>query len=141
MGRLKPWYKYLFITASNFWGRLEPSHQTILSWVFVKYFYSWKPCCNYVFHIFPLIYISKKEKNEYDFHRVVNCFYKFWLSLVPRKVLIYCRQSVSLLFSIVSRYGQNFRQNQDPLWRASRGNIEPNQTSTMEVFARIVKSH
>ena len=39
----------LFITASDFWSRLEPSQWIILGWVFVKCSYFLKPYCNYVF--------------------------------------------------------------------------------------------
>ena len=56
------WCKFLFITTSDFEGRLELSHQTILDWIFVKFSYFLKPCCNYVFQVYPLTYIKKREK-------------------------------------------------------------------------------
>ena len=40
---------------------------------------------------FPLLSISKKEKDEGDFLTGILSFYKFWLSLFLRKVLIYCQ--------------------------------------------------
>ena len=54
------WWRFLFITASNFWRGLEPSHRTNLGWIFVKCSDSLKLCCNYSFYV-SLLSISKKE--------------------------------------------------------------------------------
>ena len=67
------WCTFLFITVSEFWPKLEPSHQTILSWVLFKCCYFLKPCCNYVFLV-SLLSVSMKGKDECDFHRWVPAF-------------------------------------------------------------------
>ena len=54
------WCVLLFTTASNFWWRLEPSHRTILGWLFLKCSYFLKRYCKYVFRVSPLS-IAKKE--------------------------------------------------------------------------------
>ena len=112
------WCAFLFTTANDFWRRLEPSHRTIVGWVFVKWSYFLKHCCNYLFQVF-LLSISKKEKDEYDFHTgwsfsqilAESCSWKgLILSLITSLlVVIY----ISKIFDSV--------QNLDPLWRASRG--------------------
>ena len=84
------WCIFLFIIASNFCLRLEPFYQTILGWVCVKCSYFLKPCCNYIFQ-FYLLSISKKEKDECEFHAGVLRFYKFWLEFYFTKVLFYRR--------------------------------------------------
>ena len=61
---------------TNFWRGLAPSHWTILGWVFVKCSYFLKPYCNYVFQV-SLLSISKKDKDQCDFHEEIFLFYKF----------------------------------------------------------------
>ena len=78
------------------------SLQTVLVWVFVKCSYLLKPYWNYVFRV-SLLSISKRQKNEYNFHAGVLCCYKFLLRLVLKKVLCYRHQIVCLLLFIVPK--------------------------------------
>ena len=92
----------LFITASDFCCRLEPTLQTIFGWVFVKDSYFLKPCCDYVFQV-SFLSISKKFKDKCDFHRVVFCYYKFWPSRFLKMVLLYCWSPVCFLLFIAPK--------------------------------------
>ena len=51
---------FLFITTTDFWRRLEPSHRTILGSVLAKCSYFLKACCNYVSFY---LYIKKRKMN------------------------------------------------------------------------------
>ena len=81
-------YLFLFwtyLTASDFWWRLELSHQTILGWVFFKCSYFLKSCCNYcMFSKFPSFYQRKREMNV-TFAREVFAFTYFdWVLFLKR---------------------------------------------------------
>ena len=70
------WCTILFITASDFWRRLEPFHRTILGRIFVKCSYFLKHFCSYVFQV-SLLSLSKKEKDERDFQTEFFAFTYF----------------------------------------------------------------
>ena len=106
------WCKLLFITASGFLWRLEPSHRTVLGWVFVKCSYFLKLCCNYIFQIF-LLSISKKERWRWLSH------WNFLLLQIPGWDLFLER---SYLPSITSPLVViHSSQKCNPLWRTGRG--------------------
>ena len=84
---------------------------------------------------FPLLSISKKEKDEGDFLPGILSFYKFWLSLFLGKVLIYCQQPVCLLLFIVQKYG--ILAKISIFYGGQReAHLEPIRTSTMELFSQ-----
>ena len=55
---------HISVYNSGFCQRLDPSHQTILGWVFVKCSYFLKPCCIYAPEV-SLLSIARKEKDEW----------------------------------------------------------------------------
>ena len=63
------WCTFLFITASDFWRTLEPSHQTILGWAIVKRSYFLKPCRKVPFYIY-----QRKRKMNVTFEEVFFAF-------------------------------------------------------------------
>ena len=67
----------------------------------LKCSFSLKPYCN--FSSFPLVYIKERERLIWFSHGS-SLLYKFWLSLVLRKTLIYYWRLVCLLLFIVPRY-------------------------------------
>ena len=75
---------------------------------------------------FLLIYIKETERWMW-LHAGIFCFYKFWLSLVLRKVLCYRRQPLCLLLFIVPKTAPIFG-------RQTEAYLELSRTSTMELY-------
>ena len=86
-------------------GIYKKSYRSIkgrLHIILFKDSYFLKPCRDYVFQV-SFLSILKKFKDKCDIHRVVFCFYKFWLSLFLRKVLLYCWSPACFLLFIAPK--------------------------------------